>query len=79
MGLRALSLSAALAAITLIGCAETTRERIKKEGEHFEFLVMNDASKQEKCASMKRMRNLNAEAKDSRSYRFWSDQIKRDC
>jgi len=40
---------------------------------------MNDASQHEKWASMKRLRNLNAEAKDSRFYRSWSDQIKRDC
>jgi len=31
MGLRALSLSAGLAAVTLTGCAET-RDKIKKEG-----------------------------------------------
>lgn len=67
------------ATICLAGCTETVQDKIKKEGEHFEFLYANDGSQKEKCASMKRLRDLNAEARDDEYYRTWSERIEQFC
>lgn len=70
---------ATMAAAVLTGCGESVQDKIKAEGEHFEFLVFNDGTEQEKCASMKRLRDLNAEAKDKRYYREWSKNVEEYC
>lgn len=70
---------ATMTAAALIGCGDSVKDKIKKEGEHFEFLVFNDGTDKEKCASMKRMRDLNAEAKDSEYYQKWSKNIEQFC
>lgn len=70
---------ATIAAAVLAGCGDSVKDKIKQEGERFEFLVFNDGTKQEKCASMKRLRDLHAEAKNKRFYREWSDYINKEC
>lgn len=68
-----------LLAIGLASCSESQRGKIKAETDHLTFLVYNDASRQEQCASMRKLRNLFAEAKDTKNYQFWSQRVTEDC